>query len=295
MIPVLIVLGSAAASAAGLFVGAAATAAAHEVVQESKDELNAINADMQKMTEDANSAIASCKETYSVSMEKFDDARTNAYLSVLPEFTQVMSNIKFLLDERRLRQTKVTDLDRKLWEKVIQFSDFFEDMLFTPGTITYPFLECKISDDNGNEIAPTAVLPVGLHNFNYNSFYYRVREMTPPYMACFNKANYSLKVDPRHIDDDYVILHEMIHMHEFVLEIYPTYYHDAILYSLYHDLRSKIEDLDRRMERQGHIVMQEELAQFGGVHDLLFLLKSFDLDLRMNYPLGTVFGYGMAD
>ena len=94
MIPVLIVLGSAAASAAGLFVGAAATAAAHEVVQESKDELNAINADMQKMTEDANSAIASCKETYSVSMEKFDDARTNAYLSVLPEFTQVMSNIK---------------------------------------------------------------------------------------------------------------------------------------------------------------------------------------------------------
>lgn len=168
-------------------------------------------------------------------------------------------------------------------------------MLFTPGTITYPFLKCKMADGNGNEIAPTAVLPVGLHYFNYSSFYYRVREMTPPYMACFNKANYSLKVDPRHIDDDYVILHEMIHMHEFVLEIYPTYYHDAILYSLYHDLRSKIEDLDRRMEYQGHIVKQEELTQFGGVHDLLFLLKSFDLDLRMNYPLGTVFGYGMAD
>ena len=201
----------------------------------------------------------------------------------------------FLLDERRLRQTKVTDLDCKLWEKVIQFSDFFEDMLFTPGTITYSFLECKMADGNGNEIAPTAVLPVGLHYFNYSSFYYRVREMTPPYMACFNKANYSLKVDPRHIDDDYVILHEMIHMHEFVLEIYPTYYHDAILYSLYHDLHSKIEDLDRRMEYQGHIVKQEELAQFGGVHDLLFLLKSFDLDLRMNYPLGTVFRYGMTD
>ena len=200
-----------------------------------------------------------------------------------------------MLDERRLRQTKVTDLDCKLWEKVMQFSDFFEDMLFTSGTITYSFLECKMADGNGNEIAPTAVLPVGLHYFNYSSFYYRVREMTPPYMACFNKANYSLKVDPRHIDDDYVILHEMIHMHEFVLEIYPTYYHDAILYSLYHDLHSKIEDLDRRMEYQGHIVKQEELTQFGGVHDLLFLLKSFDLDLRMNYPLGTVFGYGMAD
>lgn len=86
-------------------------------------------------------------------------------------------------------------------------------------------------------------------------------------------------------------------------DLFPTIYRlDRIRsfkvldeHSLYHDLRSKIEDLDRRMERQGHIVMQEELAQFGGVHDLLFLLKSFDLDLRMNYPLGTVFGYGMAD
>ena len=34
----------------------------------------------------------------------------------------------FLLDERRLRQAKVTDFDCKLWEKVIQFSDFFEDI-----------------------------------------------------------------------------------------------------------------------------------------------------------------------
>ena len=40
-------------------------------------------------------------------------------------------------------------------------------MLFTPGTITYSFLECKMADGNGNEIAPTAVLPVGLHYFNY--------------------------------------------------------------------------------------------------------------------------------
>lgn len=28
---------------------------------------------------------------------------------------------------------------------------------------------------------------------------------------------------------------------------------------------------------------------------MLFLLKSFDLDLKMGYKLGTIFGYGMAD
>ena len=30
----------------------------------------------------------------------------------------------------------------------------------------------------------------------------------------------------------------------------------------------------------------------GGLHDILFLLKSFDLDIRKRYPLGTVFSYG---
>lgn len=200
-----------------------------------------------------------------------------------------------LLADRRFFQTKVTELDNILWNKVIDFSEYFEDMLFRPGTTTYSFLSCKVSDYSGNEIDPTGMLPDGLRYFCYDSFYYRVREMTPPYMACFSRRNYSLKVDPRYIDDDYVILHEMIHMHEFALDIYPAYYHDAVFHCLYKDLHSKIADLDDRIERQGHILKQQQLARFGGTHDLLFLLKSFDLDLKMNYPIGTVFGYGMAE
>lgn len=50
-------------------------------------------------------------------------------MSRLPRVTRFRNKQEraeyFLLDERRLRQTKVTDLDCKLWEKVIQFSDFF--------------------------------------------------------------------------------------------------------------------------------------------------------------------------
>ena len=45
----------------------------------------------------------------------------------------------------------------------------------------------------------------------------------------------------------------------------------------------------------GHILNETELQSQGGTHDILFLLKSFDLDLRKGYPLGTVFGYGRTE
>lgn len=40
---------------------------------------------------------------------------------------------------------------------------------------------------------------------------------------------------------------------------------------------------------------QKNLQSAGGNHDLLFLLKSFDLLIRMDYPLGAVFAYGRQD
>lgn len=66
------------------------------------------------------------------------------------------------------------------------------------------------------------------------------------------------------------------------------FYHDAVLYCLY-------RDLNERIEAHGHILNSSQIAKTGGVHDILFLLKSFDLDLKMGYKLGTVFGYGMTD
>ena len=87
----------------------------------------------------------------------------------------------------------------------------------------------------------------------------------------------------------------MIHLHEAVLDGLPTYYRDIVLYCLYKDLRDKIPDLDDRIEAHGHILNESLLSNYGGRHDILFLLKSFDLDLKMGYPPGTIFGYGMAD
>ena len=53
----------------------------------------------------------------------------------------------------------------------------------------------------------------------------------------------------------------------------------------------KISDLDQRIQAFTHLSDQQKLDAIGGCHDVLFLLKSYDLDLRMEYPLGKVLGY----
>ena len=83
----------------------------------------------------------------------------------------------------------------------------------------------------------------------------------------------------------------MIHLHEFVLNEQPLFYHDALPWLLYSDLGKRIVKLDEAILIHIHILNQQAIYNYGGLHDILFLLKSFDLDIRMNYQLGTVFGY----
>lgn len=198
-----------------------------------------------------------------------------------------------LLRSRWFEQSRRTALDCALWDKVWEFgNNFFGDMLFEQGSITNSFLKCSINN-NGEWIEEEFPRPNGFRYFSYEDFYYRVRELKDPYLACFSYRNYSLTVDPRYLDDDFPILHEMIHMHEFVLDIYPQYYREVILFCLYKDLCGRVNpiELDEKIRRHMHIPNQRMLAQKVGKHDLLFLLKSFDLDLKMGYKLGTVFGY----
>ena len=68
-----------------------------------------------------------------------------------------------------------------------------------------------------------------------------------------------------------------------------------LYWTLYKDLRNKISKLDEIITKHAHVFNESDLYEEGGLHDILFLLKSFDLDIRMGYPLGTVFGYGRID
>ena len=87
----------------------------------------------------------------------------------------------------------------------------------------------------------------------------------------------------------------MIHLHEAVINDLPMYFHDMLYWALYKELKVKILQLDEIITQHAHILTGSTLYSAGGLHDILFLLKSFDLDIRQGYPLGTVFAYGKED
>ena len=83
----------------------------------------------------------------------------------------------------------------------------------------------------------------------------------------------------------------MIHLYEDVLDDFPMYYRDIVLWQLYKSMDAEIDDLDRRIAAFTRLDHQQGIDEVGGCHDILFLLKSYDLDLRMKYPLGKVLCY----
>lgn len=77
------------------------------------------------------------------------------------------------------------------------------------------------------------------------------------------------------------LLHEMIHVYELILKSYQL--DDFVLLKLYDELLPKIKNLNKLMNLDKHIAFKE--------HSLLFMLKSFKLDLEFGYKLGTIYQY----
>ena len=191
--------------------------------------------------------------------------------------------------------TQATPDEKRLIDKVGGFEHLFEDMLFQEGTSTYELLQCKSKPHGSDEWIDDAIDPPDeLNYFSYTFFHFKVE----PLEGCdgvFSHADRTLTVTPEALENDSTILHEMIHLHEFVINDLPMYFHDMVYWALYKDLKKKIPELDDIITGHAHLLTGSTIYSSGGLHDILFLLKSFDLDIRMDYPLGTVFAYGRAD
>lgn len=185
-----------------------------------------------------------------------------------------------------------TEEEHNLANKVFEFGDYFSDMLFR-NDLTKNLVSIQVKPDEESDwLDSYMTLPYELEYFDYCWFTYKIEELDDC-IGRFDTDKQRLTVTSNYSDS--VVLHEMIHLHEFVLNELPLFYHDAVLWSLYRDLLDKIPDIDEKIKEICHIYKSNQIYEQGGLHDILFLLKSFDLDLRMGYELGTVFGYGMID
>ena len=192
-----------------------------------------------------------------------------------------------------------TDAEKLLFDKVYDFGEFFKDMLFEKDTVPYNFIKCQVRDSDTDAeqekwADDDSLRPDELAYFSYTYFKIRVEKLPSGYAGCYNEHEQLLCVTPEAATDDATILHEMIHLHEGVINRLPFYFHDVLYWALYQDLRKMIANLDDAISQYAHILNESDLYSRGGLHDVLFLLKSFDLDIRQGYPIGTVMGYGQA-
>lgn len=88
------------------------------------------------------------------------------------------------------------------------------------------------------------------------------------------------------------LCHEMIHHYENELNELDDSICQYLAIKLWQKLSPTIPDLESRVLKYIEATEHRNLENEGGQHDVLFLLKSYDIDVRLGIPLGTTFGYG---
>ena len=136
----------------------------------------------------------------------------------------------------------------------------------------------------------------------FHNLIVRVAEFkNPNLLAGYNQKYHIIQVSPKVKTEEYCFLHEMIHMFDKTYDRIDGL-RDAVRWRLYYSLQDKINGLDQAILEFTKIRSlirinrcPENPYLFQQKHDTLFLLKSFDLDMKMGYPFGTVLGYGYAE
>lgn len=183
---------------------------------------------------------------------------------------------------------------------------YFNDMRLTKDSVVGKYFILSYTDGHKEYGLPDE-WEWQLDAMNYS---FKVEKQEEGVAGSTNHITRTVTIAPEYENDDTVLLHELIHVFEGLYnlkedftnkygdEIYAGVYpfiRDALLLALYNDLRSKIPNLDNRILAHANIYSGINITKEGGNHDILFFLKSLDLDLRLGYKLGTVCGYDRED
>ena len=194
--------------------------------------------------------------------------------------------------EKFVEKQPQTEEEKRLWEKVAEYEEaYFKDFTLQSDSILHDFISFETEDDSGDLIEYAYDLP-NTELFYFESPYTIKIANLDNYDGMCNMETRTITIDSEHVDDQKVILHEMIHAYigQFKGDQFAVF-SECLLLRLYNELKIKIPDLEGRIISHAHTIKQEDFNGHGS-HGLLFFLKSLDLDLRLNLPLGSVCSYG---
>jgi len=186
--------------------------------------------------------------------------------------------------------------EKRLFDLIHEYEEkYFCDFTFEKGSVVTPYLKCDFMYDN-EWVEEYAEPSHQLSSLTLACYRFMVEDVKmrdgSEAAGQANLKDRIITIPHKYIEDKTVVLHEMIHGYEGILNNVKKVYREILIICLYKDLRPKIKDLDSRLEKNSQLHFGDITRIQGGEHDLLFCLKSLDLDLRCNYKLGTVCGYG---
>ena len=179
------------------------------------------------------------------------------------------------------------DGTNELYMQILQYElEYFKDMLLKDSGLK----KYAIGMEGDNECSFEDVF--NLHfDLEFNRYTYHIKKLDDCAALCDSKDR-TITFDPEYASDKATILHEMIHAYENIIDsIQLTLIREIIFLHLYNKLKPEIPDLDDKIAGHANILSGMNIYIQGGKHDILFFLKSLDLDLRCGYKLGTVCDY----
>lgn len=198
-------------------------------------------------------------------------------------YTNILGNTDILEQKYNEWFSNHTTEETDLEIFILMQEDLFSDMSFIENSITYDYM---LRNKKHKRFIPGLTL---------DEQYFRLYIDNRVEIAETHAHNRKILVNPKYVTNKDVILHEMIHAHEFILEQTNPLLKEILLLELYKDLKPKLAvdniNLDDLIFNHANIPHNTELLNEGGTHDLLFFLKSIDLDLKCHNELFTIFGY----
>lgn len=215
------------------------------------------------------------KKTIISAINNCTDVSTLNYI-----YNDILKNNDILKKEYDKWVEQQTDEIGNLHINALMYENLFDDMCIAKSSIMGKYLD-----------TPQGSFKEDTYHFSIDAHYYKFVVTETTENGETDIFERTIKISPQFVDDKNIILHEMIHAHEHILSLVNPLLKETLIVELYKHLFPKFKDLDCIIYNHANISHNSDLAELGGYHGLLFMLKSLDLDFRCGNEPFTIFGY----